>query len=105
MLVKPEQVRTIASIGGGPIGGGWTAHFLARGFDVVSYIHDPSEEITFHQIVTTAWKSLRSLGLAEGASLDRLAVTSSLSTAISDCQFVQESAPENLNLKQELYKK
>ena len=31
---RPEDVRSIAGLGGGPIGGGWTAHFLARGYDV-----------------------------------------------------------------------
>ena len=29
-----SSLSTIASIGGGPIGGGWTAHFLSRGYDV-----------------------------------------------------------------------
>ena len=29
-----SSLSTIASIGGGPIGGGWAAHFLARGYDV-----------------------------------------------------------------------
>ncbi len=98
-----ENVRRIASIGGGPIGGGWTAHFLARGFDVGSYLHDPAEEPGFRGIVETAWTSLTALGLAEGASLERLQVTSDLAEAVEEVGFVQESAPENLALKQALY--
>ena len=98
-----ENVRRIASIGGGPIGGGWTAHFLARGFDVVGYLHDPGEESVFQGIVETAWTSLTALGLAEGASLDRLTITSDLAEAVEEAGFVQESAPENLALKQALY--
>ena len=34
MYPDPHSVTRVASIGGGPIGGGWTAHFLARGYDV-----------------------------------------------------------------------
>ncbi len=99
-----SQVRRIASIGGGPIGGGWTAFFLSRGFDVTSYLHEPAEEPAFRSIVETAWQSLVELGLAPGASLDRLSITSDLGAAVGDADFVQESAPEILNVKQALYK-
>ena len=96
-------VRRIASIGGGPIGGGWTAHFLARGFDVVSYLHHASEEARFRGIVETAWPSLQALGLAEHASLDRLRITCDLAEAVHEAEFVQESAPEDLAVKQALH--
>ncbi|MEE8513439.1 MAG: 3-hydroxyacyl-CoA dehydrogenase NAD-binding domain-containing protein [Gammaproteobacteria bacterium] len=101
---KPDQVRQITSLGGGPIGAGWAAHFLAQGYDVTSYLHDPSEEQAFHNVVDTAWVSLEALGLAQGASRERLTITNNLEEAVSEAQFVQESAPENLPLKQSLYK-
>ncbi|WP_282610313.1 3-hydroxyacyl-CoA dehydrogenase NAD-binding domain-containing protein [Pelagibius sp. Alg239-R121] len=101
---NPEAITRIASIGGGPIGGGWTAHFLARGYDVVSYLHDPAEADAFREIVDTAWISLEALGLEKGASRDRLTITSDLAQAVEMAEFVQESAPENLGLKQALYK-
>lgn len=103
MRVPTDVVKTITSIGGGPIGGGWTAHFLARGYDVISYLHNPAEEQSFRVIVQTAWKSLEQLGLAGGASLDRLTVTSDLPEAVSNAEFIQESAPEILQVKQDLY--
>ena len=46
-LLKLSEVKTISSIGGGPIGGGWTAFFLSKGFNVVSYLHDKNEEDVF----------------------------------------------------------
>lgn len=101
----PDDVRRIASLGGGPIGGGWTAHFLAQGYDVVSYIHSESECDGLREIVETAWVSLKSFGLKPGASLDRWTMTASLEDAVAGTDFVQESAPENLALKQELYRK
>jgi carnitine 3-dehydrogenase len=100
-----NSVQRIASLGGGPIGGGWTAHFLARGYDVVSYLHDPREEASFRKVVDTAWISLDILGLAAGASRTRLRVTSDLAEAVGEAEFVQESAPEDLRIKQALYER
>ena len=101
--LRPEEVRRVASIGGGPIGGGWTAHFLARGFDVCSYLHDASEEGSFRRVVETAWRSLEALGLGERASLERLRTTFDLADAVGGAEFVQESAPEDLAVKRSLF--
>ena len=100
---RPEEVRSVASLGGGPIGGGWTAFFLARGYDVCSYLHDAAEEKRFRGIVGTAWRSLEALGLDERASLDRLRISFDLAEAVGTAEFVQESAPEVLDVKQALY--
>ncbi len=102
-LIEPSKVSRITSIGGGPIGGGWTAHFLARGYDVISYLHDENEEDSFRDIIDTAWISLEELGLADGASRNRLTITTDLAEAVKDTHFIQESAPEILELKQALY--
>jgi len=103
MYLDPQKITRIASLGGGPIGGGWAAHFLARGYDVTLYLHDASEAAAFEAILETAWKSLTDLGLVPGASRDRLRVVTDLRKAVEDAQFVQESAPENLPLKRALY--
>jgi len=103
--VAPADVNRVASIGAGPIGAGWTAHFLARGYDVVAYLHDPSEQQQFDAVVDTAWVSLEKLGLAAGADRRRLVTTSNLEEAVADAQFIQESAPEVLGIKRALYKR
>ncbi len=105
MYPDPHAVRRITSLGAGPIGGGWAAHFLARGYDVTAYIHDAAERSAFDAILDTAWISLTALGLAPGAARDRLTVTTDLETALDGAQFVQESAPERLDIKQALYEK
>lgn len=99
----PSSVTRVASLGAGPIGGGWTAHFLARGYDVTAYTHDPSEHDALMAVIETGWGSLTELGLAPGASLDRLAVTSDLEESLDGAGFVQESGPERLEIKQALY--
>ncbi len=102
---EPEGVRRVTNVGGGAIGGGWSAHFLACGYDVTTYLHDAAEEAPLRQLVETAWVSLEALGLAEGASMDRLRCTTDLGEACAEAEFVQESVPENLALKQAVYEK
>ena len=74
MYSDPNSVKRISSLGAGPIGGGWTAHFLARGYDVTAYLHDKSETSSFMSILKTAWVSLTELGLAPDASMERLRI-------------------------------
>jgi carnitine 3-dehydrogenase len=96
-------VRNIACVGAGPIGGGWAAHFLARGYDVTSYLHDASEESALRRLIDTAWKCLEQIGLAPGGSRDRLRCTTDLAGSVADADFVQESVPENIAIKQIVY--
>jgi len=92
-MPTPESVRTVAVVGTGVIGGGWAAHFLRMGYDVVAYDPFPSRVA---ELVTNAWPALSQLGLAADASPARLSVVDSLAAAVSSADFVQESTPENL---------
>lgn len=98
-----EDIRTVTCIGAGPIGGGWSAHFLGRGYDVTCYMHDASEEDSLRRLLETAWKCLEQTGLADGASPDRLTCTTDLAHAVAEADFVQESVPEVIAVKQALY--
>jgi len=103
VFIDVNNVKTITSIGAGPIGGGWTAHFLAQGYNVNAYLHSENEIKAFKSILQTAWISLSELGLAEGASMDNLNITTNLEESLKGTNFVQESAPERLEIKQSLY--
>jgi carnitine 3-dehydrogenase len=101
--IDPTTVENVTCIGAGPIGAGWAAYFLSRGYKVTSYIHDVSEKTSLKQLISDAWVSLEAMGLENGASLDNHRCTTDLTIALSGAQFVQESAPEVLELKQALY--
>lgn len=98
----PEDVRTVVCVGAGVIGGGWVAYFLARGYRVVAWDPAPDAEARLRHLVGAAWPALTELGLAEGASIDNLTYEPDLATACAQADFVQESAPEDLELKRTL---
>jgi carnitine 3-dehydrogenase len=104
MAARPAstEVRRVACIGAGVIGGGWAAHFLARGYDVVAWDPAPDGEARLRELVATAWPALETLGLAAGAAQARLSIAPTLEAAVAKVEFIQESAPERLELKREL---
>lgn len=101
--INPREVTHVTTLGAGPIGAGWAAFFLARGFNVTAYLHSLDERAAFDDILNTGWISLQALGLADGASRNKLLVTDDLTKAVQGAQFIQESAPERLDIKQSLY--
>ncbi|WP_413798969.1 3-hydroxyacyl-CoA dehydrogenase NAD-binding domain-containing protein [Streptomyces iranensis] len=96
---EPESVRTVAVVGTGLIGGGWAAHFLRMGYDVIAHDPAPGALDGLNALVDRAWPAVERLGLADGARRDRLSFTGSLPEAVSVADFVQESVPERLDTK------
>ena len=92
----------MACVGAGVIGGGWVAYFLARGFRVHAWDPAPDAEARLRTIVEAAWPALTELGLADGATMDNLTVDAELATAVGEADYVQESAPEQLDVKRRL---
>ena len=84
------------------IGGGWAAYFLSRGYRVVAWDPATDAEQRLRHVVDLAWPALTELGLAAGASTAGLTFEPDLGTACAQADFVQESAPEDLDLKRTL---
>jgi 3-hydroxyacyl-CoA dehydrogenase len=96
-------VTRAAVVGTGVIGASWVALFLAHGMDVTATDPAPGAEDRLRASVAAHWPVLEGIGLADGASLDRLSFTPDAAAAVADAEFVQENGPERLDLKHELF--
>ena len=99
----PSNVERITCVGTGTIGGGWTAYFLSRGIDVIASDPAGGAEERLRTRIEAAWPKLERLGLADGASVDRLRFDPDIATAVSNAQFVQESVFDYEALKIEVF--
>ncbi|KWR76957.1 MULTISPECIES: L-carnitine dehydrogenase [Pseudomonas] len=97
------EIKTFAALGSGVIGSGWIARALAHGLDVVAWDPAPGAEAALRQRVANAWPALQKAGLVPGASQERLKFVDTVEECVRDADFIQESAPERLDLKCELH--
>ena len=103
-LPEPSSVHRVGVIGAGTIGASWAAYFLARGMEVQAWDPAPDAEAALRAFVAEAWPTLDGLDVvADGASPDRLTFHAGPAAAIDGVEFVQESAPEKLDVKRTLY--
>jgi carnitine 3-dehydrogenase len=91
----PAAVRRVGVIGTGVIGGGWAAHFLRVGLDVVAFDPAPGAEDRLRRFVAETWPTLERLGLHDGAHQDRLSFATDLGAAARGTEFIQESTRED----------
>ena len=96
------ELRTAGLLGGGVIGGGWAARFLLNGVNVKLFDPDPQAERKLGEILTNARAAWASLTDAPLPIEGRVSFVDSVGAATTDVEFVQESAPERLELKQAL---
>jgi 3-hydroxyacyl-CoA dehydrogenase len=95
-------------VGSGLVGGSWSVVFARAGLDVK--IHDPSPSSLESALdfARAALKALAHNDMLDGRDPDQLfrliRPVSNLAEAVRDADYVQESAPERLALKQQLYK-
>jgi carnitine 3-dehydrogenase len=99
------KLGKIALVGTGVIGASWASLFLAKGLDVIATDPAPDAEASLRAIVARQWAAMESLGLEPGASQSRLTFTASLEEAVRDADFIQESGPERLEIKRDLYRR
>ena len=97
------SIKTFAAIGAGVIGSGWVARALAHGLDVVAWDPAPGAEKQLRDNVANAWPALERVGLAQGASQDKLRFVTTIEACVAQADFIQESAPEREELKLALH--
>ncbi|HPW06925.1 MAG TPA: L-carnitine dehydrogenase [Burkholderiaceae bacterium] len=99
------NIRTFAALGSGVIGSGWIARALANGLDVVAWDPAPGAEGQLRQRVGNAWGALEKQGIKPGSDPGRLHFVATIEECVAGADFIQESAPERLDLKIDLHEK
>jgi len=96
------MIRTVGLLGGGVIGGGWAARFLLNGVDVRLYDPDPETPRRVGEMLANARRAYGRLTLAPLPVEGSLSFVATPEEAAADADFVQESAPERVELKRDL---
>ena len=99
------DIKTFAALGSGVIGSGWVARALANGLEVVAWDPAPDAEAQLRSRIQKSWGALEAQGLKPGASQSRLRFVSTIEECVAHADFIQESAPERLDLKIDLHAK
>jgi len=92
--------KTAAIIGGGVIGGGWAARFLLSGWHVQVFDPDPEAERKIDEVLFNARRALPGLYNELLPAEGNLQFASDLHQAVHEAQWIQESVPERLDIKQ-----
>jgi 3-hydroxyacyl-CoA dehydrogenase len=99
--------RKVAIIGAGMIGRAWAVAFARGGMKVAIWSRSEETSKAAHVFVQTCLPRLEAEGLLNGnraADLVRnLQVHTSLESALAGAHFVQESFPEDLQMKRDIY--
>ena len=100
-------MKNIGVIGGGLIGASWAAIFSKSGFNV--FVYDPYPDVfdTYESRVTSFLEELKTIDetINVEESLNRINANVTIQDLCSNVEYIQESAPEILSVKQELFAK
>lgn len=96
------DIKRVAVIGAGTIGASWAAYFLSRGLAVSASDPSPGAPDLLRRMIADAWPILMQLGGKADADPNAWTFDADPAKAAAGCDFVQESAPERLEIKQDL---
>ena len=96
------MIRTVGLLGGGVIGGGWAARFLLNGVDVRLYDPDSDAPRKLGEVVANAQRAYSRLTYAPLPPAGEVEFVATPEEAAEGVDFIQESAPEQLELKRDL---
>ncbi|MBV9000446.1 MAG: carnitine 3-dehydrogenase, partial [Solirubrobacterales bacterium] len=99
MSELPERVGLL---GAGVIGAGWAARFALNGVDVAVYDPDPDAPARLEAMLAGARRAYARLTVLPLPPEGSVTFVGSVEEAATEAEFVQESAPERVELKQGL---
>lgn len=104
--MRLEDMKRVASIGGGVIGSSWTLLFAMRGLKVRQYDINQEQIDNCVKNIARNIESLLEFGAIQADQVEsikgRISYTTSIAEAVKDAQFIQENGPERLPVKQSI---
>ena len=98
-----SKVKTVGIVGSGVIGAGWAARCLSRGYEVIATDPGPGAEAIMVEKIANAWPALVKIGWAQSAEPPSFTFTDDLEEVARTADFIQENAPDRLELKQKIF--
>ncbi|MBM3599642.1 MAG: carnitine 3-dehydrogenase [Alphaproteobacteria bacterium] len=92
-------IKTIGLLGGGVIGAGWAARAALTGHDAVICDLDPEAERKVGEVMANARRAYARMTLAPLTDIGTIRVVRSIEEAAACADFIQESLPENEEVK------
>jgi 3-hydroxyacyl-CoA dehydrogenase len=107
VIDSPLEVDRVALVGSGTIGRSWAVVFARAGIEARVYDSARGAQGTFERLFTETVDRAARIGAAD--SIDdlhaRVTFCSSLEAAVEGVQYVQESVPETLETKRDVFEK
>lgn len=97
------MTKVAAIIGGGVIGGGWAARFALNAWEVRVFDPDPEAARKIGDVMGNARLALPGLGNVALPEEGELRFCDTIEEAVARADWVQESVPERIDLKQKVY--
>ncbi len=98
-----NEIKSVAVLGTGVIGASWSALFLASGLKVRAYDTMTNAAESVRSYVENAWPAMTRLGLTGRGEPRNIEWFDRPADAVAGAGFVQESAPERIELKHALF--
>jgi carnitine 3-dehydrogenase len=98
-----SMTRKVAIIGGGVIGGGWTARFVLNGWDVSVFDPGPAAQANVATMLANARLAVPALSDVPMPPEGRVTFAATMAEALEGADYVQESVSERLELKHLVY--
>jgi 3-hydroxyacyl-CoA dehydrogenase len=102
-----SDARTVALVGAGTIGASWSVVYTRAGLETRVFDTDPAQRATVPERFDTYAAQLVEAGLvdeiAAGEMRMRLSVHDDLEAAIEGADYVQESVPEDIDVKRAVF--
>lgn len=106
-MMKIEEIKAVTVIGAGVMGSGIAQHFAQAGYTVRLHARNAETLAAARDRIAKNQELMVEAGLlsapAAAQALSRIQTTTDLEAAARDSQFVNESAPEDLDLKRRIF--